>query len=1312
MKKFKKFLIVITTFILLTSTVLFVSCKTTTVIEDKPTVTLNYDKLKMEIGSSIDLVATLNGFDKEQSVEWFTYGDTIASVSEKGKVTALGNGTTSIIAQVGDYSASCEVIVLEAVVEKNDVNVSLSQKIAVLNAQSSSNTVNLSAVVTVNGVVVNSDVVWSSSNEQAVTVSDGLVTALENGKEVFISASTVYNGNKITAVCKIITDGFSAIIPSDSVINLYPGETHQIDFDLYVSGELNEQEKANVTFSADSQGVISLTNDGLITAKNSGYTTITLKYGQKTVSVSVNVGKVHYVDNAERFMQIEGAQKLNRYILTDNIDLSGYFAKTPAINGECLINTFDGELIGNGYTVSGYQRLKTSQDNGFYGIFKNIEENAVIDGVGFKFDVEIKDTASLIAANNYGTIKNSLFDIASVSPFTKAGSALFEISNGKVENSVFVINYNEQSENGILKVANAGYGTYYGVSVVNQDVVGGEGYTSVQNVAQLTESIDKTVFEIDGSVYLKNEKNKRPVDYPTISVADYQTAEVGSALELNTPTATAGASLSVKVFELSGNEITAQTCEENSFTPPYAGVFYAVHLAQVDGAFVMAVKEVKAVNNLPAINKNTVVLKLNETFTLSVEGKAAEDFNYFSLDQKIATVSDLGVITAVKEGSTAIRLVDKQTGISYKVVITVTENYTEISDAAGLKALGSAQKGEYFVLTNDISLTQEDVTILDAEGVKLGVVIDAFSGVLDGQGHKISLQMNLTGENTAGLGGLIRTINREAIIRNLHYEADITYAPYSSLAFASAFVRTLSGTLENSYIKATLRPTSSPSDNIGLIGYFHGQDGLANSTFMYNNVFEMTTIYDGEILDYGNAVRVGVTPRGYAYDCVFIRNGITATFFGDFNNGASAVECTNASFYKTLYDFVNAKNGYDYSTRRNATKLNDGEQVYLSWPSEWTIDYDAIYLCGRKVADVKHEAYVESRAINISERQGVLSWISDETDFTIAINGKEIAKTNAKSFDLYSYIVQNYGTADADYNVLIKASEASGVAVFSIVGLTKDNFLTELKAAKEKELAEFKYYVLQEDISIPFSNATSDGFMINRSYANVDGRGYVLSVTANSTDVPFRGLIAWNYGLWTNTTVVISARYKLSGSSRSFMFGTCYDGGIYNCAILIKATPVDNNGNVVIDNKACVVVEPHVKAKYENCLFILNAEGDTVICPFGGGGSGGAYLRNCAVVRDTISAEMAISYEADKGVSNSARYRSLQDFVAGSGTKYTKNVNSTTITTEEVKLKPIYTSWGSVWQIKNGKITLCGKMVAEIYEGGDVVINDGAIPEV
>ncbi len=87
------------------------TCKVTVIIAIQ-SISLNQSTLVLEEGSSENLVATVHPDNAtDPSVSWSSSDESIATVDENGKVTAIKEGTVIITAKAGDKTASCEVTV-------------------------------------------------------------------------------------------------------------------------------------------------------------------------------------------------------------------------------------------------------------------------------------------------------------------------------------------------------------------------------------------------------------------------------------------------------------------------------------------------------------------------------------------------------------------------------------------------------------------------------------------------------------------------------------------------------------------------------------------------------------------------------------------------------------------------------------------------------------------------------------------------------------------------------------------------------------------------------------------------------------------------------------------------------------------------------------------------------------------------------------------------------------------------------------------------------------------------------------------------
>ena len=162
-------------------------------------VSLNETTLNLETGDRYTLQATVLPTDAtDKSLSWSSSDDSIVTVTNKGKLTALkaGEATITVTTKDGGLTSSCTVNVTQKVVPVNGVSLNYSE--LELSVDSSENL--LAKVLPTNAT--NKEVIWSSTNESVATVVDGLVTAISVG-EAIIVVETVDGGYQDYCIVKV-----------------------------------------------------------------------------------------------------------------------------------------------------------------------------------------------------------------------------------------------------------------------------------------------------------------------------------------------------------------------------------------------------------------------------------------------------------------------------------------------------------------------------------------------------------------------------------------------------------------------------------------------------------------------------------------------------------------------------------------------------------------------------------------------------------------------------------------------------------------------------------------------------------------------------------------------------------------------------------------------------------------------------------------------------------------------------------------------------------------------------------------------------
>lgn len=186
-------------------------------------VSISPDSKTLNKGETVQLTATVLPTDAtDKTVIWSSSNNDIASVDNKGEVTAVGPGTATITATANDGSgkaASCRITVNEPYTPPAIVHVtgiSLDRKTATIKKGS---ILQLSATVTPSNAD-DKTVRWESSNTDVASVDDnGEVTAIAPGTATITVTTT---DQRKTATCSVtVTDIATGIDKIDYDLRIY-----------------------------------------------------------------------------------------------------------------------------------------------------------------------------------------------------------------------------------------------------------------------------------------------------------------------------------------------------------------------------------------------------------------------------------------------------------------------------------------------------------------------------------------------------------------------------------------------------------------------------------------------------------------------------------------------------------------------------------------------------------------------------------------------------------------------------------------------------------------------------------------------------------------------------------------------------------------------------------------------------------------------------------------------------------------------------------------------------------------------------------
>jgi len=254
------------------------------VLDPAMIVTVTPDNYRLGHGKSITLEASVTNHGKpveNMPLLWESSDEEIATVDEYGKVTGVGYGYATIRVEVDDeYGAyaTCEIRVVREV-----TSIKLNHNVLTI---IQGHTASLKADVQPSNATY-TDATFSSDDESvAVVDEDGVITAIEPGT-TWIWAKAKDNSGKyarcyVTVIKPIPATGVTV---SDKQVVLVAGETKKL---LYTVKPTNTTD--DITWSSGNEAIATVDSDGLITARRTGTTTVTIMTTSgKTAQVEVIV---------------------------------------------------------------------------------------------------------------------------------------------------------------------------------------------------------------------------------------------------------------------------------------------------------------------------------------------------------------------------------------------------------------------------------------------------------------------------------------------------------------------------------------------------------------------------------------------------------------------------------------------------------------------------------------------------------------------------------------------------------------------------------------------------------------------------------------------------------------------------------------------------------------------------------------------------------------------------------------------------------------------------------------------------------------
>ncbi len=295
------------------------------------------------IGETFSLNVSFIPSNLSAPVTWRSDNVQIATVDEKGKVTALSVGSCNVTASIYDNSiSSSSLIKVNPIIAKDILLDDLSLTLTIGDVY----TLNYS-IAPVNTTYKN--VTWSSSNESIVQVSsEGDITAIGVGA---CSITVSIDNSSVSASCDVVVEPIhlNSIELNNSNLEIKVG--HSSDLDVTYDPE-NATDKTVSWLSTD-VSIATVTNEGVIDAISEGTTIVTAisNDGGLEVKCTVSVLPTDYTKADGVFIDQRDNEKYNWVTIGNQIWMADNLRATKYPDGRNIPIVEDrfewGDLIDN-----------------------------------------------------------------------------------------------------------------------------------------------------------------------------------------------------------------------------------------------------------------------------------------------------------------------------------------------------------------------------------------------------------------------------------------------------------------------------------------------------------------------------------------------------------------------------------------------------------------------------------------------------------------------------------------------------------------------------------------------------------------------------------------------------------------------------------------------------------------------------------------------------------------------------------------------------------------------------------------------------
>ena len=358
-------------------------------------VSLDKTSLELTEGDEATLTATvLPENANNKNILWSSSNENVATVSN-GLVKAVAPGTTSIIAKSedGGKSAQCNVIVKEKIYPVESVTLDMTSMVLTEGDEA-----RLLATVQPENAT-NKKLIWTSSDDTIVSVSEGVIKALMPGTAT-VTVETEDGGK--TANCQITVNAkyypVENIILDKSSIVMIPGQSYSLSATIKPDNATDK----SIKWSSSDNNIASVI-DGIITAISKGQATITAQCGEIKTTCQITVINEDELDLENKVtVQLTGSGLI--------ISTRTYYSRTYTIKNNSIV---DIELVSiatsNSLDISGTVKAGESHSETIYlsyNVYPEVTVTFKFNGKEYKVKTDSGSSTSSKASTGNKTTNN------------------------------------------------------------------------------------------------------------------------------------------------------------------------------------------------------------------------------------------------------------------------------------------------------------------------------------------------------------------------------------------------------------------------------------------------------------------------------------------------------------------------------------------------------------------------------------------------------------------------------------------------------------------------------------------------------------------------------------------------------------------------------------------------------------------------------------------------------------------------------------------------------------------------------------------